>query len=84
MIAVPSITNGTAFVTTTGNGFISTPDVRFDLPSGSFVFVTQPSDLTFHQSFKNVSTTDEDADLAGFDIAVIRLPAIAPNRRRAL
>ncbi len=78
MTTVSNITNGSAVVTTTGNGFVTTPDVRFDLPSGSYVFVTQPSDLTFHQSFKNLSTTDEDGEQAGFDIAIITLPAIAP------
>ncbi len=34
--------------------------------------------MKYHPSFKNLSTLDEDADKAGFDIAIIELPAIAP------
>lgn len=78
MVAASAVNNGIAVVTTIGNGYISAPDVRFDLPSGSFVFETQASDLTFHQSFKNLSASDEDGEQAGFDIAILRLPAIAP------
>ncbi|MEQ1826376.1 MAG: calcium-binding protein [Pirellula sp.] len=73
-----AVSNGLASVSTVKSGATRVGKARFDLPSGSYEFNPANADVVVHPLFKNLSTSDDGADLAGYDIAVITLPAIAP------
>ncbi len=77
MVIAPNVVNAIPLIVTSKSGATSSPNARFDLPSGSYVVIT-PNLPLVHPGFNNLSFTPDGAEAACCDIAIIELAAIAP------